>query len=458
MGLTETIGIEGEFRSAAHALEKKLESLDSPELMAMLLNLRRYEKDFIVRQELKYLRKIERGIERFISTADVLGLPEDVKQEFAALLDKYGTSFESWAARSLAIAKSKDKLETLFFDVDLNLSAIQNATEVLLEEAHADFATTRRQTRLISACAAALVFVAALILLWLIRSDIAARRKTEKELVIHRDFLQQKVNEATADMERQAVELAASLAKEKQLNELQRQFVSMASHEFRTPLAIIDQTAQRLKRNLDRDNLTPDALSDRIGRIRNAVSRMTRLMDSTLTAARLDEGKITIQIEPCNIAALIQQICDRHQEFFDGHKLVCRLDDLPEIVCVDSGALDQIITNLLSNAAKYSPEVANIEVTGRTVGSDFEISIRDFGLGIDQDDLPNMFSRFFRAKTAMGIAGTGIGLHTVKTLAEMHDGTVRVESKKGEGSTFTVCLPIAGPASQKDDREETAAA
>ena len=104
-----------------------------------------------------------------------------------------------------------------------------------------------------------------------------------------------------------------------------------------------------------------------------------------------------------------------------------------------------MLTNLLSNAIKYSPDAQDIKIRALASGDDIIIEIRDHGIGIDEEDLPKMFGKFFRAKTSVGIAGTGIGLYLTKTLVEMHGGSISLQSMRGEGSTFTVRLPIAGP-------------
>lgn len=270
--------------------------------------------------------------------------------------------------------------------------------------------------------------------------DVSHQKMVEDELQAHRDHLQTLVDQATQDLNAKAVELRAALAKEKEVNEQQRQFVAMASHEFRTPLAIIDSAAQRLQRSSA--NLTPEKLEDRIDKIRSAVRRMTRLMESTLSAARLDEGKINIEISPCNIERIITDTCRRTQEIALDHNISQDFGDLPETIHADADALEQVLTNLLSNAVKYSPNASEITVSARCEADHVIIGIKDHGLGIDEDDLPNLFSRFFRAKTSLGIAGTGIGLNLVKTLVEMHGGTVSAVSEKGVGSTFVVRMPI----------------
>ncbi len=286
--------------------------------------------------------------------------------------------------------------------------------------------------------------------------DITERKQAEEELIRHRDHLQDLVNEATEDIKAKAQELETALAKEKELNELQRQFVSMASHEFRTPLAIIDATAQRIKSRADKDQLSSEDAGQRVEKIRDAVRRMTRLMESTLTAARMEEGKISVEIGPCDIGQVIAEVCARQQEITHTHKITCTLGDLPATIQADDGSLEQVLTNLLSNAVKYAPGEPQIEVSARTEGKDVVVSVRDHGLGIDDEDLPRIGERFFRAKSSTGITGTGIGLNLVNTLVEMHGGKVSIESKKGEGSTFTISLPIEGPA--KADTDDVQAA
>lgn len=274
-------------------------------------------------------------------------------------------------------------------------------------------------------------------------SDRTIEERALKVLSRSHDQLQESVQRATAELRAKTEKLAQALAKEKELNELQRQFVSMASHEFRTPLAIIDSTAQRLKSRAEK--LTPAETVRRVDGIRQAVQRMTRLMESTLTAARMEKGKVAVEIAACDLRKVVAEVCQRQQDIADDHLIACDLAELPETIQADSDALEQVLTNLVSNAVKYSPNAPHIEVKGSRDGDDAVISVRDHGLGIDAEDLPRMFERFFRAKTSTGIAGTGIGLNLVKALVEMHGGTVGVESEVDKGSRFTIRLPISGP-------------
>ncbi len=261
-----------------------------------------------------------------------------------------------------------------------------------------------------------------------------------RELAAHRDHLEEKVAERTAEVQRQAEQLAQALEKEQELNTLQREFVALVSHEFRTPLTIIDGAAQRLVRR--KDKVTPEDLVARTDKIRAAVRRMTGLIESTLYASRLDAGTIGMERQPCDLKELIREVCSRQAEISNFHDIRVSVSGLPNDIHADPNLLDQVFTNLLSNAVKYAPNDPRIEVKGWTDGDVAAVSVRDHGVGVPADDLPRLCERFFRARTSAGIGGTGLGLNLVKQLVEMHKGTIEVESVEGQGSVFTVRLPV----------------
>ncbi len=271
------------------------------------------------------------------------------------------------------------------------------------------------------------------------------RAKSEDggEIILHTDITHYKEQEAR--LQAQARELEHALSLEKDLNNLHKQFVTMASHEFRTPLTIIDGSAQFLAREAEK--ISPERIAQRAEKIRGAVCRMTSLIESTLTVARLDAGKIEIAPHECNLKSLIMDVCERQQELSPSHNFSFDLGELPDSIIADSKAMDQVMTNLCSNAVKYSPDSPAIHIYGRREGANAVVSVRDQGLGIADEDIPKLFSRFFRAQNSTGIVGTGIGLNLVKELVTMHGGTVHVDSCAGDGSTFTLHLPIQGPQS-----------
>lgn len=249
------------------------------------------------------------------------------------------------------------------------------------------------------------------------------------------------LREQSLSLSEKAVELERALEGEKSFNALQAKFTSFVSHEFRTPLTIIDGTAQRIIRL--KDSITPEHLLERSTKIRTAVERMVDLIETMLYASRLDAGKIEMNIQACKLGQLVAEVCDRQSEISINHDIRTDLDDIPEHIDADPRLLEHIITNMLSNAVKYSPDDPLIEVTGSVNDGHALLAVKDQGLGIPADDLPHMFERYFRAKTAEGISGTGLGLTVCKEFVEMHGGTIEVASIEGEGSTFTVRLPIS---------------
>lgn len=271
--------------------------------------------------------------------------------------------------------------------------------------------------------------------------DVTERKRAEAALLQHRDVLEETVRSRTAELARQAEELERMLEQERQINELQRQFVAMALHEFRTPLAIIDGAAQRLVRR--KGGITPDFLAEKTDQIRASVSRMLELMESILAAGRLDHGRIDVDLAPCSLAEVITT-CSKHQESIrKSHRFLLDLKRLPPSIEADRPALEQVFTNLFSNAVKYAPNAPSIHVVGWRDDQYAYASVRDEGIGIDADDLPRMFQRYFRARTSTGIAGTGIGLNLIRQIVELHGGTIEVASQKGNGTTFTLKIPIS---------------
>ncbi len=235
-------------------------------------------------------------------------------------------------------------------------------------------------------------------------------------------------------------ELVRHLRKEKELNEMQREFVSMASHEFRTPLAIIDSNAQRLLRRIDK--VVPETLKERLGNIRESVERMQYLIDRFLNFSQTQSIGMEIEREQVDLGKLVQSVCDRYQAITRTHSIAVDVTFLPNTIDLDKKLIEQSISNLLSNAVKYSPENSTVYVTGSEAGGQVLLSVRDEGVGIPAEELPNIFKRYFRASTSSGIAGTGIGLNMTQMILQKHGGKIHVESQVGQGTTITMSLPV----------------
>jgi two-component system, OmpR family, sensor kinase len=241
----------------------------------------------------------------------------------------------------------------------------------------------------------------------------------------------------------QASMLQEKLAQEQRLMLLQRNFVSMASHEFRTPLTIIDGHAQRLIRMKDR--LGAEDLAERAGKIRNAVFRMTHLIHNLIDSARVIDGDVELYFHPSttDLTMLLHEVCQLQREITPHARILESFDTRPLPIVGDSSLLFQVFSNLLSNAVKYSPGAGLITVTAALDPSRVAIiSVEDHGIGIAATDRDRVFERYYRGSNAAGIIGTGVGLYFVKLVVELHGGNVVAESREGEGSRFTVRLPL----------------
>lgn len=243
----------------------------------------------------------------------------------------------------------------------------------------------------------------------------------------------------------QASMLEERLAHEQHLTELQRNFVSMASHEFRTPLTIIDGHAQRMIKTKER--LSPEEIAERAAKVRAAVLRMTSLMDNLLNSARLFEGGAGLYYHPVelDLARLLHDVCQLHREFALRSHIRENFGGRPLPVVGDAKLLFQVFSNLLSNAIKYSPGGDPITIDARVEGGEVVVVVEDRGIGIPEKDRARLFTRYARGSNVSGVVGTGIGLYLVKMVIELHQGAVAVESREGRGSRFTVRLPSALP-------------
>jgi two-component system OmpR family sensor kinase len=241
----------------------------------------------------------------------------------------------------------------------------------------------------------------------------------------------------------QAAMLQEKLAEEQRLTLLQRNFVSMASHEFRTPLGIIDGHAQRMITM--RDRLTADELAERARKVRNAVRRMTQLIANLISSSRLIDGRIGFNYHPTQVdlTAIVREACHLQRELTPDAPLLDCLEKEPLMVYGDASLLSQVLGNLMSNAVKYSPNGAPVRITSSQDGAHVAVVIEDRGIGIPDTDRERVFERYYRGSNTSGIVGSGVGLYLVKTIIDLHQGSIMLDSRENEGSRFTLRLPAS---------------
>ncbi|MGH1350293.1 MAG: ATP-binding protein [Methyloligellaceae bacterium] len=231
------------------------------------------------------------------------------------------------------------------------------------------------------------------------------------------------------------------LESERAVNEEQKQFIRMATHEFRTPLSIIDTLSQNLKRRWHK--FSQEKATEKIDGIQKAVKRLTNLIDTVLNAGKAEHGNIQYNPEPVQVTAYLHEKLEQFKLMAERHEITLNLNDTESaIIQADTSLMDNILDNLVSNAIKYSPDADRIDINVSRSARNLTIEVRDYGLGIPKDELPKMFGKYFRASTSAGIGGTGIGLTVVKKFVEMHDGTISLESTLGEGTSFILTFPL----------------
>jgi PAS domain S-box-containing protein len=246
-------------------------------------------------------------------------------------------------------------------------------------------------------------------------------------------------------------EMRKALAQEKELNELKSRFVSMASHEFRTPLSAILSSADLLEYYV-REGAVEKQL-EHIQRIQTSCVNMTELLNDILIIGRVEAGKLDFKPSSLDLAELCGNLLEELQLIIDSkHKLTFASQDEYIPACMDEKLLRHILTNLLSNAIKYSPKGGNIQLKLFCQDGAGVFQIQDEGIGIPKEDQPRLFESFHRAKNVGTIPGTGLGLAIVKRSVDLHGGQIAIASEVGVGTTVTVTLPLNG-CSQTDEED-----
>ncbi len=222
------------------------------------------------------------------------------------------------------------------------------------------------------------------------------------------------------------------------------EFISIASHELKTPLTTVKSYAQMLAARLRKPAIDPDRLQYLSGRLEEQILRLETLVIDLLDASRIQHGRLEICPVPVDLVPLIREVMSRFEdapERLPGHSLVL---DAPESVVGiwDPARLDQVLTNLVSNALKYSPKGGEIRITLRRHAHDAEIAISDQGIGIPPEEQAHLFEPFTRAARSSDVAsGQGLGLFITARIVQAHEGTIGIESQPQGGTTFTIHLP-----------------
>lgn len=241
--------------------------------------------------------------------------------------------------------------------------------------------------------------------------------------------LEHKVKERTQ-------ELTEALSKERELSDLKLRFVSMASHEFRTPLSTILSSVSLIGKYTD--SMEQDKRDKHILRIRSAVSNLTNILNEFLSLGKIEEGKVQLHCTDFNLKEQLQLILSEIYPILKTKQRIVYIHEGESLANLDLSLLRNIMINLVSNAIKFSPEGSLVKVNSCIGNDNIVITVNDEGIGIPEEDLRHLFERFFRGKNVLNIPGTGLGLHIVSKYVELMGGTIAVESELEKGTLFTI--------------------
>lgn len=238
----------------------------------------------------------------------------------------------------------------------------------------------------------------------------------------------------------QATMLEEKLAHEQSVTKMQRNFVSMITHEFRTPLTQIDAQAQRLT-NL-KDRILPADIGDRACRIRVSVARIVRMIDQLVDTTRLVDGDASLFFHPelIDLVAVLREVCRVQREISPDARIIEDFGSDPIWVRGDPKLLFQAFGNLAANAIKYSPAGGRTVLQARRSGERVIVTVEDSGIGIPACDRALIFQRYYRGSNVSGFVGSGVGLFLVATVMRLHGAEIQVDSTEGKGSRFTATL------------------
>ncbi|MDZ4795969.1 MAG: PAS domain-containing sensor histidine kinase [Bacteroidota bacterium] len=248
------------------------------------------------------------------------------------------------------------------------------------------------------------------------------------------------LKEALQKLEESQLELNEALDKERQLNEIKSRFVSMASHEFRTPLTTVLSSASLLSKYTGADD--QEKRDKHIQRIKNSVNNLNDILEDFLSLGKLNEGKIEKKFESVKLKLIVEDTIEEMKaQLKKGQHFVVQCSGDCDAV-TDKKLFRNILINLISNAIKFSEEDKEIFIQGNTTGDKIVMNIADKGIGIAMDDQEHLFSSFFRAANATNIQGTGLGLHIVRRYIDLLGGEISLQSELNKGTTIIFSIPV----------------
>ncbi|HVS92851.1 MAG TPA: PAS domain-containing sensor histidine kinase [Mucilaginibacter sp.] len=280
-----------------------------------------------------------------------------------------------------------------------------------------------------------------------IARDITRQKSADDQLKNYASQLEEQVQERTQMLEETIVTLEETqenlneaLANEKHLGQMKSRFVSMASHEFRTPLSTIKLSSSLVEKYAETSDIAN--INKHVNKIKNAVSNLTNILNDFLSLEKLEAGKVNLDMSEFDLMKFSEEIRDEMQMVAKpGQQIVYQHTGITASAILDRNLLHNCVINLLSNAIKYSPEDSIIELDTEVTPGEYVVAVSDHGIGIPADDQIHLFEAFFRANNTGGIPGTGLGLNIVARYTSLMKGKIAFKSEVGKGTRFTLTFP-----------------
>ncbi len=498
-GLDENNGIEGEFRNGVHNIENMVYLSRSKDLIINILQARRSEKDFIMRKSSKYITKVENSISQFKKILLNSGMSSREKSNILKYSDYYLEGFY----KLVNVFKILNSMENQFEKLELVIK--DNSEELVAEKSKIADNTQFILIIIISLtviCSVIWSFIIAKAISkpiielnnttlkiaegnYDVRINVNSNDeigvlsnsfrtmlqniKLSKQIILDQQEklvdanieLEDRVEDRTAQLEDALIELRTemdeknristeliiaqenlelALQSEREINELKTRFVSMVSHEYRTPLTVILSSTYILEKC--KINGESDMFSTQLSRIQDSVKLMTALLEDVLILGKSDTGNVSTRYTEFDLVDFMRKSID-NLKYVDMGKHNIKLNYQTNNIFINSDPIiiNHILSNLLSNASKYSDYGSEIIVSIDSTIDEVQFSVEDNGIGIPQQDIGNLFEPFHRSNNVGSISGTGLGLTIAKRLIETLNGNITVTSEVNYGTIFTVTLP-----------------
>ncbi len=425
-----TYGLVEGFSRTLQSLDRSREIATTAEdLYRHLLTTETDQRAYIITGEAEYLMLYEQGVVKVQATRVIL---TRLITELPQYSDNMRVLMAQIDSKLAELANTVEVRQTYGFDAaksvistDMGKSLMDNIrnwlrTLILTEQTQLAAARTLVIERVRTIAGLALFFVLCVLLLtavvyMLVRRDIHARQRVEQGL-------------------------SAALRRERELNELKSHFIRTVSHEFRTPLAIIQTSTDLLQRYGDR--MTEARRDEHYDKLQAQIVRLTALLEDAITIQRSQLADLTYEPATHDLRDVCRRAITSVEDLAAGRRVDFMADGSSFTSWVDAALIERALHNLLANALQYSDAAGAVRVQLTCAPNVTTIDVIDQGIGVAYDDQPRLFELFYRGANTADVPGTGLGLSVAKSIVDLHNGVIRYQSTPGAGSTFTIELPV----------------